>query len=168
MNRSARRKLAANAETLSVLMAASCLGYSKAGALGRIKDAGVTKALEGAFASMLRQGGEPVVIQIGNEVANAFPFQSVPDVIFASLAKTWLAVGIDRAGRGPSCRNHPPYLRVFRHSLQSGITPCAARVTRFSMPSQTRWNATAPSLTLRKSVGVCLKGQKFEHPRAAT
>lgn len=100
MNRSARRKLAANAEALSVLMAASCLGYSKAGALGRIKDAGATKALEGAFASMLRQGGEPVVIQIGNEVANAFPFQSVPDVIFASLAKAWLAVGIDRAGRG--------------------------------------------------------------------
>lgn len=100
MNRNMRRKLAANAEALSALMAASCLGYSRAGALGPIKDAGAGKVLESAFAAMLRQGGDPFVIQIGNEVANGFPFQSRPDGIFAGLAKAWLAVGIDREGRG--------------------------------------------------------------------
>ena len=100
MNRNARRKFAANAETLSVLMAASCLGYSKAGSMGRIKDAGAIKTLERAFALMLRQGGEPVVIQISNEVANAFPFQSVPRAMLAFSPQAWLAVGIDREGRG--------------------------------------------------------------------
>ena len=57
MNRNARRILAANAEALSVLMAASCLGYSKAGALGRIKDAGARDSIGLGLIELAEVGG---------------------------------------------------------------------------------------------------------------
>lgn len=100
MNRQARRQLAANADTLSVLMAATCLGYAPGKATALVRNARAVQVLQAAFAKMMRGGGEPQVVQIAKEVADAFPLQRKGDVDFADLAKAWLAVGIDREGRG--------------------------------------------------------------------
>lgn len=98
MNRNARRRLAAHADTTAALLAASCLGYAQ-GQAALVQDARAVQALKAAFAKMLRQGGEPLVLQVTEAVAAAFPLQRGGDVMLAKLAKAWLAVGIDREGR---------------------------------------------------------------------
>ena len=99
MNRQTRRRLAAHADALSVLWARSCLGYGRCVRPVLVQDARAVQALESAFSKMLRAGGEPMVVAVSNEVADAFPLQCAGDAVLARLAKAWLAVGIDRDGR---------------------------------------------------------------------
>ncbi len=99
MNRQLRRLMQARADELARDMARTCLDYTADGKLVPVRNMLAVKVLETAFASMLRQGGEPVVIMIADEEANAFPGQRETATEVAHLVKPWLAVGLDRAGR---------------------------------------------------------------------
>ena len=99
MNRRERRILVAEADRLAIRLASSCVDYTTDGAVVRVEDWRAVKVLQTAFASVLRNGCEPVVIRITQEVANAFPRQRASADVPAD-ATPWLAVGIDGEGRG--------------------------------------------------------------------
>ena len=98
MNRSIHRLMRANAETLAGAMAKTSMDYDREGRLIRVRDARALDVLRRAFAAMLRQGGEPVVMPITFEAASGFPrSETVPDHM-AGCTRPWLAVGMDRRG----------------------------------------------------------------------
>lgn len=106
MNRKTRRMMQAEAETLALSLAATSYDYGASGHLIRVQDARAVAALRQGYAAMLRQGGQPVVIQITKEAARGFPRGGlVPDAL-AGLVRTWLAVGLDRAGNATYTLQH--------------------------------------------------------------
>jgi hypothetical protein len=99
MNREIKRKVKAEASKIGAQMAATCVDYLPTGAAVRVQDHRAVAVLERAFTAMLRGGCVPLTLQITPYVARAFPRASdAPGV-----AKPWLAVGIDGAGRGTYC-----------------------------------------------------------------
>ena len=98
------RLLRRKADQIAAEMAASCLSYSPQGYLARVADSPAVRALATAFATMLRNGGEPAVIEITQEAADAFRRGSAPRATLD--VKHWLAVGLDREGRGTYSLRH--------------------------------------------------------------
>ena len=96
LNRAARRKLAAEADTAARALAASCLDYDGEGNLRAVSDRLAVASLERGFARMLRDGARPQVMRLTPEAAAAFPRQPEATVIDGY---PWLAVGFDAQSR---------------------------------------------------------------------
>jgi hypothetical protein len=104
-NRLRRRLLKSEAARLAAQLARSCFDYTPDGQIVRVADRKAVLVLERAFATMLRKGGEPVAIEITREAAEAFPRRRpAPDETLG--ARSWLAVGVDREGRGTYSLRH--------------------------------------------------------------
>ena len=145
MNRQTRRRLAAHADALSVLLARSCLGYGRCVRPVLVQDARAVRALESAFARMLRGGGEPLVVEVTQEVAAAFPLQRGGDAILSRLAKAWLAVGIDREGRATY---------AMRRLCIAGVSPSEERdLAEVAMLGELAKELNAPGFPVGSSMG---------------
>lgn len=118
LNRQKRRLLISEAGRLAAKLATSCFDYTPDGRIVRVADSKAVRVLERAFATMLRKGGEPVVIEITPESASAFPRQKGrPAAPFD--AKPWLAVGIDSEGRGTYSLRHLKIIGVDRSEAEA-------------------------------------------------
>ena len=96
-NRLHRRVMRAEAEVLARKLARACKGYgATAEACRMVEDHRAVRALERAFAMLLRRGGSPYVVRLDEETARSFP-GAVP-AGQAEGARPWLAVGLDGAG----------------------------------------------------------------------
>lgn len=105
-NRLKRRLLKSEAARLAARLARSCVDYTSDGQVVRVSDYKAVRVLERAFATMLREGGEPAVIEITQEAAGAFPCGRGYAATAPLDAKAWLAVGLDREGRGTYSLRH--------------------------------------------------------------
>ena len=96
MNRAQRRILQAKAEILAATLV-SCMFDFKGGTLVRVTDPAALGALRRALTRMLKAGGQPVALPISSREAEGFPRYKALQI---PGGKTWLAVGLDRDGRG--------------------------------------------------------------------
>lgn len=145
MNRQLRRMMQARAEELARDLARTCFDYTADGRLVPVRDARAVKVLEAAFASMLRQGGEPAVLQITDEAARAFPRKYDPASGVAHMIKPWLAVGLDQAGQATY---------ALRHLLITGMTPAEERdLAEIAMLGELAQELNVPGFPAGQSAG---------------
>lgn len=99
MNREARRQMKAEAERLATQLSLTCIDYDQTGRRVRVTNDLAIAALRTAFAAMLRGGCVPLILEIEEGAASAFPSggQDVPRV--GPAMRPWLAVGIDVGGQ---------------------------------------------------------------------
>ena len=123
----------AQAQRTAEILARHCVEYRGGGRCPVAHPAAVA-ALQRAFARLLTEGGEVVVLRIADATARAFPgctAQGAPPE-----ARAWLAVGFDAMGHGTYCVRHvltPEWLdpmnarRLVEARMRQEIAPELAR-----------------------------------------
>jgi hypothetical protein len=98
MNRAQRRKMRKAADTVAARFASACYDYTPKGRLVRVTHPRAVALLEKAFAHMLRTGAASHVVKLTQQDGSTFPRGTHNALPYP--APYWLAVGLDREGRG--------------------------------------------------------------------
>lgn len=104
MNRAERRKARATAGKVAGIFARCCADYDRTGKQQKVTHPRAIALLERAFTVMLQNGGEPHTIELTQKDAATFPRGA--DTKAPEDCPSWLAVGVDREGRGTYTLRH--------------------------------------------------------------
>lgn len=90
-SRDIRRRMEAEAKTLSVRLSRTIMDYDARGSLVRVNDPRAQAVLQRAFELLLRAGGKPQILQLAATVAAAFPRGSTAPAIAPRRGLPWVS-----------------------------------------------------------------------------